>query len=173
MKVALFSVGGLVALIVIVVVIGYWLPVKHRASRQAILPASATAAYAIVADLPHHAEWRKSVQRIELIPSVDGKVQFKEVGAHDAITFAIDEDIPGRRRVTRIADKSLAFGGTWTYEFADKPSGGSTLRITEDGEVYNPVFRVMSRTVFPTHKTIETFLADLSAKMGAPARITE
>ena len=46
--------------------------------------------------------------------------------------------------VTRIADPHLPFGGTWTYEIAPTETG-STLTITEKGEVYNPVFRFVSR----------------------------
>ena len=42
------------------------------------------------------------------------------------------------------------------------PRGDSTtLRITENGEVYNPVFRFVSRFVFGHSATIEKYLADV------------
>ena len=60
----------------------------------------------------------------------------------------------------RIADPDLPFGGTWTYEL--KPDGGGTqLVITERGEVYNPIFRFMSRFVFSHTATMERFVASL------------
>ena len=60
----------------------------------------------------------------------------------------------------RIADPELPFGGTWTYEL--KPEGtGTRLVITERGEVYNPIFRFMSRFVFSRTATMEKMVADL------------
>ena len=59
----------------------------------------------------------------------------------------------------------LLFGGTWTYELT--PVGRATLlRITERGEVYNPVFRVMSRFVFGHTATIDAYLAALGARVA-------
>jgi hypothetical protein len=50
------------------------------------------------------------------------------------------------RIVTTITGGVRAFGGRWTYDVA--PGGETTvLQITEDGEVYNPLFRVVSRFV--------------------------
>jgi hypothetical protein len=67
--------------------------------------------------------------------------------------------------VTRIADPSLPFGGTWTYDL--KPQGsGTELTITEDGEVYNPIFRFMSKFVFSQTATIEAYQASLKRKLS-------
>jgi hypothetical protein len=64
-----------------------------------------------------------------------------------------------------MADKNAPFGGTWTFEIA--PAGnGSELRITEDGEVYNVIFRFMSRFVFGYAGSIEGFFRDLGKKFG-------
>jgi hypothetical protein len=46
------------------------------------------------------------------------------------------------------------------------PSGSGTLvRITEHGEVYNPLFRVLSRFVFGHTSTMEQFLRNLERKL--------
>jgi hypothetical protein len=60
----------------------------------------------------------------------------------------------------------LPFGGTWTFDVAAAP-GGTSLTITEDGEVYNPIFRFMSKTVFSPYKTIDTYQADLRRRLDA------
>ena len=65
--------------------------------------------------------------------------------------------------VARITDVTLPFGGTWTYRIVPA-AAGSELTITEDGEVYNPIFRFMSRFVFGHTATIDGFLADLLTK---------
>jgi len=67
---------------------------------------------------------------------------------------------------TRIADTELAFGGSWTYELARTPTGGTSLSITEDGEVYNPIFRFMSKFFFSPVATIEKVQRSLAKKLG-------
>jgi hypothetical protein len=68
--------------------------------------------------------------------------------------------------VTRIADPHLPFGGTWTYEVAPAVGGGSTLTITENGEVYNLVFRFISRFVMGYTATIDRYLEALRKKLS-------
>ena len=65
--------------------------------------------------------------------------------------------------VTRIADPKLPFGGTWTYRLAPA-AGGTQVTITEDGEVYNPFFRFMSRFVFGYQATLNEFAKNLEAR---------
>jgi hypothetical protein len=65
----------------------------------------------------------------------------------------------------RIADKDLPYGGQWTYEL--EPQGLQTaLRITEDGEIYNPVFRFVSRFVMGHTATIDNYLRALASRTG-------
>jgi hypothetical protein len=62
--------------------------------------------------------------------------------------------------VARITDKNIPFGGSWTYDL--EPSGeGTKLTITENGEVYSPAFRFMSKYLFGHTKTIVTYLNQL------------
>jgi len=72
---------------------------------------------------------------------------------------------PPKRLVTTIADDTLPFGGSWTYEIAPA-DGGSLLTVTENGEIYNPFFRFMARFIFGYHATMETYLKNLAKKFG-------
>jgi hypothetical protein len=67
----------------------------------------------------------------------------------------------------RIADPDLPFGGTWTFEITPSDSG-SDIVLTENGEIYNPLFRFMARFVFGYEGTIEQYLEDLRKKLGDP-----
>jgi hypothetical protein len=59
----------------------------------------------------------------------------------------------------------LPFGGWWEYVIA--PAGsGSRVTITEHGEVYNPIFRFVSRYVMGQTKTLDSYLTALAAKLG-------
>jgi hypothetical protein len=51
------------------------------------------------------------------------------------------------------------------------PGGGSELRIHENGEIYNVIFRFMARFLFGYTGSIETYLRDLGAKFGEPVAI--
>jgi hypothetical protein len=71
---------------------------------------------------------------------------------------------PPRRLVTRIADEDLPFGGTWTYEL--EPLGASTrVILTENGEVYNPIFRFVSRFLLGHDATMIVYLDALEERM--------
>ncbi len=77
----------------------------------------------------------------------------------DTKTEVVEQDAP-RLLVTKIVGES-AFGGTWTLEIAPEGHDASNVTITERGEVYNPVFRVLSRYVFGQTRSIDAYLAKL------------
>lgn len=157
--------GGLVAIVLVVVIVGALLPKGHVASRRARFSAPPEQVFAVISDVGGTAAWRKDISRVELLPVEDGKTVFREQGAHDAITYRVEALDPPRRMQVRIADTGLPFGGAWTYELS--PHGtGTELTITERGEVYNPIFRFMSRFVFSQHATIDTYLRALGDKLG-------
>jgi hypothetical protein len=72
---------------------------------------------------------------------------------------------PPQRMVTQIADKNLPFGGSWTY-LLTSTADGCKLTITEHGEVYNPVFRVVSRFVIGQTRTIDSYLKNVAHRFG-------
>jgi uncharacterized protein YndB with AHSA1/START domain len=154
------AVGALALVVVAVLVIGWTLPVAHRSTREATFDATPAQLYTLITDVEAFPRWRPSVKSVETLPSVNGRARFREVGKNGSILYEVDWAEPSTRLVTRIADKSLPFGGTWTYDLT--PRGSSTnLRITEEGEVYDPVFRFMSKFVFGHTATIDEYLADV------------
>jgi uncharacterized protein YndB with AHSA1/START domain len=165
MKYALIVLAVLLALVVVVVAVGAVLPVRHRASREVRLHQTPEKIFAAINDPASFASWRSKVKKVEILPDRNGHRVFREEGADGAILYEVDSAVPDKLLVTRIADRSLPFGGKWTYELI--PSGDSTtLRITEDGEVYNPLFRFVSRFVMGHHATIDQYLGDLARKFG-------
>lgn len=165
MKYALIVLGVLVALVLVVVGVGSMLPVGHRASRQVKLHQPPERVFAAINHPASFPTWRAEVKSVEILPDHNGHRVFRETGGDGTILYEVDSVIPNRVLVTRIADRSLPFGGKWTYELV--PEGESTtLRITEDGEVYNPLFRFVSRFVIGYHATIDGYLRELSKKFG-------
>ena len=100
---------------------------------------------------------------------MEGRQSWRERGANGEITFAMTTFEPPTRLVTRIMDRDLPFGGEWEYVIA--PEGaGSRLTITERGEVYNPLFRFVSRFVMGHTAGLETYLGALSTRLGGPVK---
>jgi hypothetical protein len=148
-----------------VVIVGALLPKGHVAARRARFSAPPERVFAIISDVGGAAAWRTDIVRVDLLPAEDGRTMFREHGAHDAITYRVEALEPPRRMQVRMADATLPFGGAWTYELAPR-DGGTELTITERGEVYNPVFRFLSRVVFSQTGTIDAYLCALGAKLG-------
>ena len=165
MRYVLVTTAVLVLLAVGVLVVGWILPVEHRVTREATIKATSQDLFRVITDVESAPQWRPSVKEVQILPPVDGRSQFREIGKNGSILFQIDSIEPNRYLVTRIADRSLPFGGKWTYELI--PHGDSTtLRITEDGEVYNPLFRFVSRFVMGHTATIDEYLSDVKKRLG-------
>jgi uncharacterized protein YndB with AHSA1/START domain len=148
---------------------GWRLPQSHEASRQATFNAPPDAVWTAITDVEAFPSWRTDVKTVQRLPDRDGRKVWVEQGRSGRITMAVDRAEPPRLLVLRIADPDLPFGGTWTYEIAAAP-GGSTLRITERGEIYNPIFRFMARFVFGYEATMAAYLQALDARLRAGMR---
>jgi len=165
MKWLLLILGLLAAVVALMALIGAFLPRAHRASRAAAFRQAPGALYAVVRDFAPATPWQSDLLRAERLPLREGRVCFREVGRHRAIDYVVLADQPGERLVLKIADESLPFGGTWTYDFAPAPDGAS-VRITEDGEVKNAIFRFLARFVFGYTGSMDGRLRDLGSRFG-------
>jgi uncharacterized protein YndB with AHSA1/START domain len=159
---------GIVAAITFVVVAGALMPRQHTASRSIRLAAAPEAVWTVITDFASHASWRGGVKSMERLPDRNGHPVWKEVGGWgDGMPLEVEAFDPPRRMVTRIASDALPFGGTWTYELTAE-SGGTRLRITEDGFVKPAAFRYIAR-VMGHASTIEQYLTSLARKLGDKA----
>lgn len=170
MKWILIPVMALVAIVILIAIIGMTLPQAHLASRRARFRQTPQALFEVIAG---PVDWRSNVTRIEQLPSINGRQRWKEFDQRgDGVTYELVDSTPPLRRITRIADDTLPFGGSWTLEVAPAP-GGSTLRITERGEVKNPIFRFVSRFITGHHASIDTYMADLAKRFNEHLQIEE
>jgi len=162
--------GALVLLAALMALVGSLLPVKHYATREARFNQSPETIYSVLAGPP---EWRTDVKASGTLPDKNGHKQWWEQDRHGKkIAYELVEDSPPTRRVTRIADAGLPYGGTWIVAIAPV-TGGSEVRIAEAGEIYNVVFRFLARFVFGYTGSIEGYLRDLGKKFGEAVRIED
>ena len=141
MKWIMFFVLGLAAIIAAIAAVGAMLPRAHKASRTLRL---------------HRAP-------AEVWPVVTQTAQ------RSSVPIDVLESNPPHRLVTRVRETERNFGGTWTITIVPvvAPSPGSaqaasTVTITEDGWVANPIFRFMSRLVIGHHATMDGLLKQVA-----------
>lgn len=163
-RVIVIGVLSIAILLTVLVLAGLTIPKAHRASRTTTLAAPPEGVFAIVSDFIRYPEWRSDVKSMV----VDGQggvgTMVYEEGSHGPIPYRVEAHEPPSRLVLRIADPSLPFSGAWTY--ALRSSGaGTELTLTEDGEISNPIFRVMQKLFFSPYDTIDTYLADLEKRL--------
>ena len=164
MRIVLWIVIALVLVVVLIAVIGSPLPKAHQASRSARFAVPPQTLYAVITDVDRFPEWRKDVKRIERLPDRDGRPAWIEHGSNGAIPLRMERAEAPSLVVGRIGE-GLAFGGTWTYRIKPVPEG-SELTITEDGEIYNPIFRFLARFVFGYEATMTSYLTALQARVA-------
>jgi hypothetical protein len=151
------------AVVGLIEVLGSRLPEDHTASRTLELRQSPKQVWDVIDGPP---TWRPEVTHYELL-SADPHRKWIEFGRHDEkMTYEVVSSDPPQRLVTRIADPHLPFGGSWTYEITPTATGTS-LTITENGEIYNPVFRFVARYVQGYTASIDNYLKALQVKLAA------
>ena len=142
MRIAIWIGLPLLAVVGVVALIGYFLPVNHEATRSAEFSRPPAEVFALISDLNNYSTW----------------------WPEGTVKVAVVESVAPSRFVTKIVDET-AFGGTWTIEIAPVENG-SRLTVTERGKIYNLLFRTLSRFVFGYTGTIDSFLAAAQKKLN-------
>ncbi|MFW6201344.1 MAG: SRPBCC family protein [Gemmatimonadota bacterium] len=158
--------AGIAVLAALVWGVGALLPEEHVASTRAVYGQPPDSLYAAITDVGAHPSWRSDVEDVEILS--DDPLRWREAGEHGAIAFLAETVAPPSRFVARIDDPGQPFGGRWSWriEPADDDGGGSVVTITEEGEIYSPLFRFFARFVFGYHGTQEAYLRALGERFG-------
>lgn len=168
MRYVLIGLGMIAACVAVVAIIGWSLPVRHHASAERTYRATPAALFALITDVASFPSWRSEVTRVESLPDEHGRRRWIEsTRTGPPITYQTERVVPDQLLVGRIASTNLPFGGSWTYELKPAGDGLTTLRITEDGEVYNPIFRFVSRYVMGHDATLKQYLAAVGKRFSA------
>ena len=156
--------------VVCIVAIGSLLPQQHIASRSASFRASRERLFSLIAGAQ---SWRADVLHEEAVPDWEGREFRRETSRNgDTITYEILDRLPPKSLTRRIATKNLPYSGSWTFSL--RSDGESTIvRITETGEVNNPVFRFVSRFVLGHNRTLDAYLRELGLAMGQQIAVRE
>lgn len=166
MKWVLAGAGVIVVLLAAVVVLGMLLPRDHVVARAARIAAPPDSVWRLLTTPAEFPAWRTDVASVEILPAGKHLAMWREQSRNGSIAMAIEAQEPPRRLVTRIADATLPFGGSWEFDVAAADANASRVTITERGSVYNPIFRFVSRFVMGHTATIDAYLRALGRHYG-------
>ena len=170
MKWALIVVGGLVGIIVLMAVIGAFIPREHVASSAVVIRQPPETLYATVRDLAGLPAWWPDMKQSQRVDDPAGREVWDQKMSGFAMRAVVSEAVAPARLVTTIdAPPDAPFGGTWTYEIAATPEG-SQVTVTERGWIANPIFRFLSKVVFGYYGTQDGYLKALGRKFGEEVR---
>lgn len=148
---------------------GRRLPLEHVTEGGLDLPQSPGAVWDVLTDVDLYPAWRPGLTHVERLPAPGARVRWREYDRHGHTTYEVLESEAPYRLVTGIADPDLPYGGTWTCVLT--PSGdGSTLTITERGEIRRPLHRFAFHYVRGENREIRRYLAALAHRMGSGDR---
>ncbi len=162
MKWILIVLGTLIVVVILVYVIGMLMEVTHKATAQRKFKVSANQIWLILTDFKDYKSWRSGIKELR----VDGDRQWTETNSYgDNVSYALEIIAENQSMKTQILNKDLPYGGYWEFTLSSDP-GGCVLSITENGEVYNPFFRFMSKYIFGHDTSLKTYMKDLEARAG-------
>lgn len=140
MKPLLLAPEILVGLIVNMVVIGALLPKQRAAAFNAIFRTS-------VSLISRPQDWRTDLNHYKLYRRRWRHKMSETDSRGQTITYEVVESQSQTLFRRAIAHKNLPFGGTWTWSIEPHDGGGCSVQILGDGDIHNPVFRVVSRVI--------------------------
>jgi hypothetical protein len=162
-KILLLAVASIVLLVIVVVIIGSLLPKRHVVTRSASYRATREQLFSLIAGTQ---TWRPDVLRCEILPDADGKEVMRETTRYGkTVDYDVLDRVPPTSIKRRIATTNLPYSGTWTYSLS-RSGELTTVRIAEDGEVHNPVFRFVSRFILGQTYTMNAYLRALGKGTG-------
>lgn len=159
--------AALVALALLVFLLGTRLPEGHHAAVQRVVQAPPDAVWQAITEVRAFPEWRPGVERVEPLEPRNGLPVWREAGPAGNLTVSVVLMEPGQRMVARVEDAGGDFGGTWTWDLAPAPGGGTQVTLTEDGRIFNPMFRVVARFLTGYQATMERYLEALAERVEA------
>lgn len=175
MKWLLRGLGALVALALAALIIGWLRPAGHVALTEAEYAVPPAELWAALTDFESWGEWNPEVTSMERLPDRDGREVWLARGEWgDLPTEIVRAEAPGEGTGSGTLETFVdggAFQGTWIYRLTPL-TAGTRLRITERGEVSNPLFRVMMM-FHDNHATMRAFHEALARRLGQEVTVTE
>lgn len=147
---------------------GTLLPEKHSISRSIELSQQPQEVWDVMIDYNTMVEWNPNTESVaKLKDSDEGNDvwRFEDKRGHFMVLEDVIKNEP-EMLVSKITETDYPFGGEWVFEI-EATETGSTLTITENGSISNPLLRVLFRYVLGYDKGIEMYEEALQEKLNS------
>jgi uncharacterized protein YndB with AHSA1/START domain len=166
LKWVLALVGSLIALVVLPLILGMFLPKQHVAISSVTLRQPPDSLWIVMFNLADYPAWWPDVRSMERRQDdAGGEIWVQTDTQGRELPLEMVKSDPPARLVMQIADERLPFRGSWTY-LIEPAAFGSMVTVTEEGEIFNPVFRLVARVFLGYHGTIDRYLQALGSRFG-------
>lgn len=167
MKYLLIILGLILLIPAVIWLIGMTLPQSHTVTISQPFNTSPGELYMMITDIRSFPDWRSNIERIEFLNEDEENPIWREhYSNEDPLSFRITEKTANHSVTVQIADDDLPFSGSWSYNIEPANDEGALLMITENGEVYNPIFRFVSAYVLGHDNTINQYMIDLETEIN-------
>jgi hypothetical protein len=147
--------------------IGRSLPVGHVISRSRTVKGQPDEVWDVITDFASEAQWNSAIRSSSKMETGDGRdVWVTRDRRGGKMPLETVERRQNERLVRKIADPKLPFGGVWIIELERDGADSTVVTVTEDGEVYNAFFSLVSRYFMDQSASIEKYLDGLSKRMA-------
>ncbi len=172
LKWTLVLLGLATALVLGPFVVGMFLPKEHIVGSSVTLLQPPDSVWIVLRDLGGYPSWWQDIKRSERDAGIDDREVWIQTDSQgQEIPLEVIRSIPPNSLVTRIADNRLPFSGQWTFDI-QRYGMGSRVTVTEEGKVFNPVFRLVARFFIGYYGTVDRCLEALGRRFGEQVAAT-
>ena len=165
MKIVLWIVAFLLLVAGLAYSIGLSIPAHQTHTRSITLKQTPDAIFARLSDLSKMPAWSRNLEKVEMLPPIDGKeTTHQTFKGNMAMTVVTHESVPPRRLVRSVVDDKKIFEGSWEYDITPT-ADGSQIVLTENSEMQNALFRLMTK-IFGQTKYMDEHLEDIAKSFG-------
>lgn len=156
--------------VVLPVILGSMMRPEHTGTRSVWLRTDIDRVWEVISNHEREPAWRKDLKGVIRLPDHEGREAWKEISkTGQEIQLATTEKAE-KRKIVRTIINNRSFGGSWILELAPE-NAGTRVSLTENGVVFNPVFRFMFKVFFSPTSTIDKYLQMLGNYLGEPVEL--
>ncbi len=152
--------------VAVVMGMGSRLPATHVATATAEVAAPQARVWELISDVAKQPGWRTGLKAVEMDAGTEAGPCWTEVQQAMRMPLCVVESESPKRRVVRIADPKLPFGGGWTYVLEATGPGTTRVTIREDAVVRPAMWRFVGHYVMGEDAEVKQYLKDLAGAAG-------
>jgi len=162
MRIAIYIFLGIILILLIILIVGIFLPKKRILTKQTVFDAPIEKVYNTVTN-NHDWQYRTSLEKLKILESNNGFEIWEETSKGYTIRFKTREKKP--YALYSFEMESKQFAGYWFAEFETVEKGKTRFSATESIEYKNPFIRTLAYTFMNLDGLMETYQNDLRKKL--------